>query len=221
MKPDQTLRLSVKAGWASPQAGFTLMEVLIALAISSTLILLLMNALVVQSRTQVRLANLNEAQLSQQVSAAQLGRFLSGLVVPVARRGESCRGDAQTFSCPTARTGAVPQIQMVQLSFEIDAGGVRLRSVGDGQDQGEIAFWSDMVAAEFSYLHRDGSWRSEFDPLVTWPEELGIGDMSVVRPAVTPKGLAIRLTDASGTERWIALPARDVWQPVTIGITPG
>ncbi|MDZ7628379.1 MAG: prepilin-type N-terminal cleavage/methylation domain-containing protein [Parvularculaceae bacterium] len=192
----------------SRQGGFTLLELLIALAISSVVLTIFVQSLSQQARMNTRIRDAAARALSRSIEEARFRTIIDGLTPawPEAK-GEffvgtagALRGLTRTpLSASRALVPVFVTIEPVEPAFAL--------RYKEGATDWTIARFS--AEARFTYLGADGVWYDAWPPEEN-PDPGSFGDAAFFETPQLPR--AVRLE--TGDSDWIAPVGRTVTLPV-------
>jgi len=195
-------------------SGFTLVEVLVALAITGMLVAVLASSLFHVLRAQDALHDetiMRERQLRER---AWFREILAGCL-PV-ERGDAYAfiGDRQEIRCET--TGSIlpavlPTTVMVKLTLTPEDSGVRLE-YEESDGAGAVLFSRQQSQAEFRYVDASGAEQPR------WPPEGGNDELlpRQVRLVLTSSAMG-----AGAEDLWLVAPSADPWPLERPALPPG
>lgn len=188
----------------SGEDGFTLLEVLVALALVSLVTIAIFQSFMSMTRLSDRAQRTTEATFNEHIDRVLLERVVEGLFAERATKGRNnFKGTADQFS-GMSNGLILPEQRNRGLLFvkvSIIDGAVVLM----GADQ-ELTFSSKVKARSFSYLGTDRAWHADWPPesaLTFGPaDKVKNLDHQLVSPPLIP--LAVRINFVDGSD-WIAL----------------
>jgi prepilin-type N-terminal cleavage/methylation domain-containing protein len=189
---------------APRDAGFSLLETLITLAIVSIVTSALFGALGAHLQYVQRLERANAVLGGQQIAYQ---RFRDAVAVARPIRTDN---SAQVFGSETDfeyLDVSTPErgVGRGGLRLVISADQVTLLRERSGQAPEPLNVWPGAREAHFEYLHRDGRWRSSFDPTVSPPDALAPNVGTFAPRAQKPLGVALVVVTPEGDRvRWSA-----------------
>jgi len=186
-------------------AGFTLLEVLIALSLVSLVTIAIFQSFISMTRLSDRAQRTTEASFNEHVDAVLLGRVVEGLFPERANKARNVfQGSGDEFSGMSSGF-ILPDMGNKGLAFfKVSLVNGKVILVLDDR---EFAFSSKAEAQAFSYLGTDRNWHSEWPPANALPfgpiENVQNQDHELALPPLLPLAIRINFVDESD---WIALP---------------
>ncbi|MDR1647327.1 MAG: type II secretion system GspH family protein [Zoogloeaceae bacterium] len=204
----------MKAARVPMSQGFTLVEVLVALAITGMLVSVLMSSLFYIFRVQEGLRNetmLRERQLRER---AWFREVLAGCLPEEEESKRYFQGNQTEFQCETSNTlmpEALPMTAQIRMTLvqDSDKAFLRYEESGKSQTQATLASWEG-VNAEFRFIDAKGEARTQWEQgTEALPRQVWL----LLTPA--------RWNSTRQQEIWLAAPRADPWLPEKAALPPG
>jgi prepilin-type N-terminal cleavage/methylation domain-containing protein len=195
-------------------SGFTLVEVLVALAITGMLVSVLMSSLFHIFRVQESLRDETAIRERQLRERAWFREALAGCLPEEAESSYHFQGSRTELQCETSNAllpESLPMTAQIRMALlqEDDRVILSYEENGDGKAQANLANWKGM-SAEFRFIDAAGTARESWTPQDT---------------EALPRQIWLLLTPArpggARPEVWLAAPKSDPWRLERPALPPG